>query len=62
MVRPSRVTTRCTCEIDAEATGIGSSSAKTSEAGRPYSSARIFSTWSKANGRTSLRSIVSSVM
>ncbi len=33
-VRPSRRTARWTCEIDAEATGIGSSAAKTSD-GRP---------------------------
>ncbi len=61
-VRPSRRTARWTCEIEAEATGAGSSAAKTSEAGRPYSSPRIFSTCSNPNGRTAERSAESSVM
>ncbi len=43
-VRPSGRTARWTWEIDAEATGIGSTEAKTSDAGRPNSSLKIFST------------------
>ena len=54
-IRPSGRTARWTCEIDAEATGVGSIDAKTSDGGRPYSSLRIVSTWSNANGRTSSR-------
>ena len=54
--RPSRRVARWTCEIDAEATGIGSIRAKTSEGGRPNSSVRIASASSKGNGRTSSRS------
>ena len=61
-VRPSGSTARWTCEIDAEATGTGSIEAKTSDGGRPYSSARIASASANGKGRTSSRSEESSVV
>ena len=47
--RPSRRTARCTCEIEAEATGFSSSEAKIFASGRPYSSVKIASTCSNGN-------------
>jgi hypothetical protein len=58
--RPSRSTAKCTCAIDALATGIASKLAKTASIGRPNATSTIARATGAGNGGTRSWSLASS--